>query len=290
LAKKAKKQARKKSPPKPRAAPKRPVRKASLSKKRKADSCFILMPFRQPFDEYFDEIFVPAVTAARMQALRGDSLFRGSPIMADVWSLIRHAKLLIAELTTLNANVFYELGLAHAIGKPVILVSETINDVPFDLRQLRVLNYDKNRPSWGTSLKSDITKAILETLAQPTEAVPQMFRRSVKKMRKTAKTEAEEQTEMERRVTNLEFRTAAMLSAQGDQLSSAPAEVSGRPTPHPYDDFMIRLGVAESREDFIRIARRAIKSGIPVDVVRRRMEMILPVETVHAILGKAEGK
>ncbi len=65
--------------------------------------------------------------------IRGDSLFLPTPIMGDIWKMIQDAKVVLAELTSKNANVFYELGLAHAIGKPVVLISETMQD--FSLTQ-----------------------------------------------------------------------------------------------------------------------------------------------------------
>jgi hypothetical protein len=94
-------------------------------KKRKAHkkpigTCLVLMPFKEPFDTYFLSIIQPGVKSAELEPLRGDSLFRPSPIMADVWQMIQDSKVLVADLTEKNANVFYELGLAHAIGKPVV--------------------------------------------------------------------------------------------------------------------------------------------------------------------------
>jgi hypothetical protein len=83
-------------------------------------------------------------------------------------------------LTDKNANVFYELGLAHAIGKPVILISEKIDDVPFDLRNYRVITYDKNNPAWGDELHSKIIEFLKATVSEPIEAVPTMFRKIVK--------------------------------------------------------------------------------------------------------------
>jgi len=87
----------------------------------------------------------------------------------------KKAKLILADLTGKNPNVFYELGLAHAITKPAILIAESIDDVPFDLRALRILEYDKNRPSWGEILQGNITNAIKETLKSPLDAVLPTF-------------------------------------------------------------------------------------------------------------------
>lgn len=136
-------------------------------------------PLRDPFSVYYDAIFKPAIIKAHLTPVRADDLFRPSVIVSDLWQMIQEAKLLLAELTTKNANVFYELGLAHAIGKPVVLVSETMHDVPFDLQQMRVLLYDKNDPSWGEKLSEGITKALAETLNRPIEAVPSIFRKTV---------------------------------------------------------------------------------------------------------------
>lgn len=153
--------------------------KKLVAKPESEGTCFVMMPFKDPFGVYYDAIFKPAITKAKLDPIRADDLFRPSVIVSDLWQMIQDAKLLLAELTTKNANVFYELGLAHAIGKPVILVSETMDDVPFDLQQLRVLLYDKNDPAWGEKLSEGITKAITETLNNPIEAVPSIFRKTV---------------------------------------------------------------------------------------------------------------
>lgn len=141
----------------------------------RSDSCFVLMPFGLPFDRYYENIFEPAITSLGLTPIRADSLFRSSPIMGDIWRFVREAKVLLADLSGKNPNVFYELGLAHAIGKPAILVSTAIEDVPFDLRGLRVLLYDKDNENWGTDLKKKIQKSLRETLADIRSAIPPMF-------------------------------------------------------------------------------------------------------------------
>jgi hypothetical protein len=76
-----------------------------------------------------------------LTCLRADDLYSSNVIMEDIWKLINEAKLIIADVTGKNANVFYETGLAHAIGKDVIIISQMIDDVPFDLRHLRCFIY-----------------------------------------------------------------------------------------------------------------------------------------------------
>ncbi|PMN32742.1 hypothetical protein BCT36_25050 [Vibrio splendidus] len=140
------------------------------------ESCFVIMPFAEPFETYYKRIIKPAIDDNDLYTARGDSLFRSTHIMDDIWNSIKDASLVVAELTGKNPNVYYELGLAHALKKPAILIASNIEDVPFDLRPLRVLVYDKNDPDWGALLKENISSAIKETLASPTEAIPHTFR------------------------------------------------------------------------------------------------------------------
>ena len=144
------------------------------------DTSFVISPFGEPFDTYFTHIVKPALEECGLYAIRGDSLYRPTTIVDDIWQGIREAKLLIAELTDRNPNVFYELGLAHAISKPVILISKSIDDVPFDLRSIRVFVYDKDHPDWGNRLRLSLTKAIKEVLQNPTSAIPTTFKVAVK--------------------------------------------------------------------------------------------------------------
>ena len=79
--------------------------------------------------------------------------------------------MLVAELTSRNPNVFYELGLAHALGKPVVLVSSNEQDVPFDLNHIRVIYYDTSDPFWGQKLIDKVADNVRSALANPEEAV-----------------------------------------------------------------------------------------------------------------------
>ncbi len=121
---------------------------------------FVLMPFKDPFDKYYRAIIKPAIEEANMQCLRADEIFGATEIVKDIWKAIRRSEIVIAELTTRNPNVMYELGLSHAIGKPVIMLSQSIDDVPFDLRSIRCLLYDTIEPNWSEQLHKKITQSI----------------------------------------------------------------------------------------------------------------------------------
>jgi nucleoside 2-deoxyribosyltransferase len=91
--------------------------------------------------------------------------------MDQIWSGINSARVLVAELTTRNPNVFYELGLAHALRKPVVLVAGAEEDVPFDLKHIRVIYYEMSDPFWGQKLVDKISENILSALKNPEEAI-----------------------------------------------------------------------------------------------------------------------
>lgn len=241
--------------------PSTPKKAKSKAKKKKTTkkaigTCFVLMPFKEPFDSYYGAIIRPAVVAAGLEPLRGDSLFRPSPIMADIWAMIQNAKVLVAELTEKNANVFYELGLGHAVGKPIVLMSETIEDVPFDLQPLRVILYDKDDPAWGLKLRGSLTAALSETIDDPTNAVPSMFRKIVK-------SQAPE-----------ESKTAARLSSLEQQLASL--ELSNRltsagPPIRTLSEFRKQVRFATSRQNAADITNSAMRSGVPRALVKSEL-------------------
>lgn len=136
------------------------------------DSCFVVMPFALPIGAYFEHIYEPAIQTAGLRAVRADTdIFGTGKIMDQIWSGINGAKVLVAELTSRNPNVFYELGLAHALNKPVVLISSNEDDVPFDLKHIRVIYYDMSDPFWGQKLKDKVAENILSALKNPEEAI-----------------------------------------------------------------------------------------------------------------------
>ncbi len=138
-------------------------------------NCFVIMPFGGLFDRYYLNIFVPAIQAAGLRALRADSIFSSTSIMSDIWRSTRNASVVLADVTGKNPNVFYELGLAHACRKPVLLITGSLEDVPFDLKGLRVIEYNKDDENWGSILKDRIADNLRAALSDPTVAIPATF-------------------------------------------------------------------------------------------------------------------
>ena len=189
---------------------KRRKSKTETGKKKtiKNKCCFVIMPFGGWLDDYYDDIYRPAISSAGFTPHRADDLFRPSAIINDIWNYTKEAKIVVADLTGKNPNVFYELGLAHALAKPVVLLAESMDDVPFDLRSLRVIVYDKNEPDWGQLLKTKLKTAIKEIIESPREAVLPTFLSSkdaIKPKKGTVKDERE-LLELKREVNTLRGR------------------------------------------------------------------------------------
>jgi hypothetical protein len=135
-----------------------------------------MMPFGEWFDTYYQEIYIPAIKDAGFEPIRADELFSTGTVMEQIWEQIKKAKVLLAELTDKNANVFYELGLSHAARKPVVFTSARIDDVPFDLRHLRVIIYEVKEPEWASKLQKMVTDYLKNSVKEPEKAIPHPFR------------------------------------------------------------------------------------------------------------------
>jgi hypothetical protein len=126
--------------------------------------CFVLMPFGQSLKEIYTDIYVPTCAERAIKCWRVDELARPGSITRDIIEGILDSDLIIADLTGKNANVFYELGIAHALGNKTIMTSQRTEDVPFDIANYRVLLYDHNLSGCRT-LARDLGKAIDELIA-----------------------------------------------------------------------------------------------------------------------------
>lgn len=108
-------------------------------------TCFVLMPFIPDFNSVYGNIRV-FLDGFGIKCNRADDIYESSPILSTIIEHILKAEFIIADLTTRNANVFYEVGLAHAFrdAENVILIARSMDDIPFDIRHLPIIIYDKN--------------------------------------------------------------------------------------------------------------------------------------------------
>lgn len=108
------------------------------------DLVAVMMPFSPAFAEVYESLKA-GIEAAGMRCLRADDIWERDHILDDVLSLIWRARVVIADLSEKNPNVFYETGIAHTLGRDTILVAQSMNDIPFDLQGIRALKYLNNR-------------------------------------------------------------------------------------------------------------------------------------------------
>src|SRR5580692_10019298 len=113
--------------------------------------CFVLMPFgikSDPngtpidFDAVYQQMIVPAIRSAKLEPLRADEEMSGGIIHKPMFERLVLCEYAVADLTTANANVFYELGVRHAV-RPwsTILLYAGSSRLPFDVAPLRALPY-----------------------------------------------------------------------------------------------------------------------------------------------------
>src|SRR5215217_588733 len=112
--------------------------KVSDKKKR---TCLVLMPFAGEFQDIYEIAIKPAIEATGLLTLRADEFIGASSILEDVIRGIFEADILIVDVSAANPNVFYELGIAHTLGKNVILITQDDKYVPVDFRHYRYIVY-----------------------------------------------------------------------------------------------------------------------------------------------------
>jgi chaperonin GroEL len=126
---------------------------------------FVLMPFKPPFDSYYDEIIRPAAKSAGLETRKADEIYSTGPIIQDIWKQIWAATIVIADVTEKNPNVNYELGICHTLGVPTVIITQSFDDVPFDYRHRRCIRYDTKDVNWQRKLKKSITATLKQVLA-----------------------------------------------------------------------------------------------------------------------------
>lgn len=102
-----------------------------------------MMPFDGGFDAVYAGIQQAAVNAG-LRCRRADDIWENAAIIQDVVALIDRSRVVVCDCTGRNPNVFYEAGIAHTLGREVILITQNEQDIPFDLRHLRYIRYLNN--------------------------------------------------------------------------------------------------------------------------------------------------
>jgi hypothetical protein len=106
---------------------------------------FVAMAFQDKVSENLYHYSVkPVCEKLNLKAVRADEIFSPNPILDDIVGAIETSKVIIADITGRNANVFYELGISHTLkrNQTIMITRDISKDIPFDVAHFRVIRYD----------------------------------------------------------------------------------------------------------------------------------------------------
>ena len=139
--------------------------------------CFVIQPFDAgKFDKRFDDVYKPAIEAAGLEAYRVDRDPAVEVAIDAIEDGIRSATICLADITTDNPNVWYELGFAFASGRPVVMVcshERPDKKYPFDIQHRAIIPYVADAPSDFEALKQSLTDR-MKALLNKREALRQI--------------------------------------------------------------------------------------------------------------------
>lgn len=133
----------------------------------RVDACLICMPMEAYWSDTLWEHLKTTLGTLGYQAVRADSIY-GDASMESVWQAINEAELILADMTYKNPDVFYKVGIAHTLGRQVLLLTQHERDIPQDFRQFPSIVYNNDLP--GLFKMAEELKEVMENFdraAQP---------------------------------------------------------------------------------------------------------------------------
>lgn len=125
-------------------------------------NAFIAMQFSEPYNEVYRDAIRPLIEQIGYEPLRVDEISGPGIILNDIWNHIAEASVVIAEISEPNPNVYYEIGVAHALQKPTVLLANKGTKLPFDLGPHRCIFYENSIP--GRQRLLDALRSSLSSL------------------------------------------------------------------------------------------------------------------------------
>jgi len=138
--------------------------------------CFIIMPFGERWSDRIYKHIKEIVEEHEFVCKRADE-FYGRVVLTDIWKAINEAAFIIADLTALNPNVYYELGIAHTLGKELIPIAQDETKIPFDAQPFRILFYQDNTD--GIDLLKERLPKWIEDLTYSTSPILMLMKQDV---------------------------------------------------------------------------------------------------------------
>jgi hypothetical protein len=128
---------------------------------------FVIMEFSQKYNDLYHEVISPICIKNNIEPIRADESKTTGLILNDIIKRIYEAKFIIAEITPKNPNVYFEIGFAIAIQKPVIFIADknNIEGLPFDISGFRVLFYENTIPG-KSKIEEELSKHIESILSE----------------------------------------------------------------------------------------------------------------------------
>ena len=145
-----------------------------LKKLRPKKKCFVIMPFsattsckQNEWLDIFENTIKPAIDDSGFNYECSRASLTMGNIINDIIDNLNRSEVVIADLTDRNPNVFYELGVRHSLRNVTILITQRMDDIPFDLQPYAVIKYDWKTKQGKESFKQDIAKVLSEIERDP---------------------------------------------------------------------------------------------------------------------------
>ena len=122
-------------------------------------AALVLLPIGEKFDDLYRVSIAPALAMTGLNRAEVRRVFDHQSPLADVAETLQTAEVIVADMTYLNPAIMYVLGLAHGLGRSPILIAREFNDLPFNLRALRCIEYTPR--GWGlVKLREHLMRAV----------------------------------------------------------------------------------------------------------------------------------
>lgn len=135
-------------------------------------NCFVIMPFGPEFDDVYQAIKHSVESASQAPDHRCFRLDESRPagrITERLLAELRSASICVADITGTRPNVMWELGFAMALAKPTVIVTQDSDPLPFDIKDLQSIEYQRTR--LGATLSAPLKRTIIDTLGHLSAAV-----------------------------------------------------------------------------------------------------------------------
>lgn len=129
-------------------------------------NCFVIMPFSSEFDDVYATIKSTVEATAPIEGGRCFRLDESRPagrITDRLLAELRAATICIADITNQKPNVMWEIGFAMALSKPTLIITQDLDHLPFDIKDMQSLQYDRSRLT--ATLASPLKRSLLDTLS-----------------------------------------------------------------------------------------------------------------------------